>query len=194
MRRPDVRAAERKLAATTARIGVAKANSFPTLSLTGVAELISSGLSNLISSNSIETVAQGKVAVPIFDFGRGRAATGAASEQATQARLAYQQAILGALTDVEQALSRVAAERERNQLLQDNLRRMRRIEAAEESNFRTGLSDFTPFGQASANTIAARQNLLDSDLALEQAEVSLFKALGGGWSTRTPDTPQVRDE
>lgn len=194
LRRPDVRAAERKLAAATARIGVAKANSFPTLSLTGVAELISSGLSNLISSNSIETVAQGKVAVPIFDFGRGRAATGAASEQANQADLAYQQAILSALTDVEQALSRVAAERERNQLLQDNLRRMRMIEAAEESNFRTGLTDFTPVGQAVESTIAAHQNLLDSDFALKQAQVSLFKALGGGWSTNVPDSSHADDD
>lgn len=186
-RRPDIRAAERNLASATARIGIAKANNFPHLSLTGVAELISTGLGNLVSSGSVQALANSQLNIPVLDFGRGRAETGVASEQATQARLAYQQSVLNALADVEQSLARVATERARNQSLQDDLHQASMTKAAAMANFTAGLSDYSPVVLAEEDVIAARLRLLDSDFALKQSEVRLFKALGGGWSASVTD-------
>tara|TARA_A100001391_G_scaffold119169_4_gene81024 strand:- start:21747 stop:23261 length:1515 start_codon:yes stop_codon:yes gene_type:complete len=181
-RRPDIRAAERNLAAATAQIGVARADRFPHISLTGVVDLISSALSSLVSSDSLQTVVQGQAAFPLLDFGRGAAKEGVAREQAQQAALSYRQSVLGAFADVEQSLATLAAQRANNQSLQDQLEQAQVAEAAAQTRFDTGLTDFLPLGQAREGVLAARQALAESDLSLRQAEIATFKALGGGWS------------
>lgn len=181
-RRPDIRVAERDLAAATARIGVARADRFPKISLTGVVELISTGLGNLLSSNSLQTLAQGQASAPLIDFGRGAANEGIAREQAQQASLAYRQAVLGAFADVEQALARLSAERAQSASAQAQLQQALQAQAAAEARFGNGLTDYTPLAEAQEGVLEARLSLLESNLALRQAEIATFKALGGGWS------------
>ena len=192
-RRPDIRASERQLAAATARIGVAKADLYPRLSLTGVAELISTALGNLVSSGSIQTLAQGQFSFPLLDFGRGKAKVGIASEQAEQAYLSYRKTVLTALADVERELGAVQAQRARDLALRGNLRQAEKAESAALASFHAGLTDLTSVEQAKESRIAAQLTLLESDFALKQAEIGLFKALGGGWPTETAQDAPAGD-
>jgi NodT family efflux transporter outer membrane factor (OMF) lipoprotein len=184
-RRPDIREAERHLAAATARIGVAKADLYPRITLTGVAELISTALGNLVTSGSIQTLAEGQLSFPLVDFGRGKAKVGVATEQAQQAYLAYRKTVLGALADVERALGAVQAQRARNLALRASLQQAETAQSAAQAAFQAGLTDSTPVDQAKEHSISARLAALDGDFALKQAEIALFKALGGGWPAET---------
>lgn len=192
-RRPDINAAERSLAAATARIGVARAARFPHLSLTGVVELISTGLASLVSGNSIQALAGGQIGVPLLDFGRGKAREGIAREQAEQANLAYRQTVLGAFSDVEQALARVDAARTNENAFARQLDQAQLAQASAATRLDAGLTDYLPLAEAQEQTFAARQALLQGQFDLRQAELALFKALGGGWedADATGDTADV---
>ncbi|HEY1604351.1 MAG TPA: efflux transporter outer membrane subunit [Allosphingosinicella sp.] len=180
-RRPDIRAAERNLAAATADIGVAVADLYPHFSLTGVAELISTALSSLLSPHSFQSVATGQGLFPVLDFGRRRAQVNIRKEQAQQAYLDYQKIVLGALKDVEDALARVDAERRRNDELRGGVADAERALAAVDARYRSGLVDLSAVLQAQQAVLSARDTLAQSDGALRQNLVSLYKALGGGW-------------
>lgn len=181
-RRPDLRAAERQLAAATAQIGVAEAARLPSFSLTGIAELVSTSLASLVSDRSIQTVAQGQMSAPLIDFGRGAAATGAAREQAEQAELAYRQQFLGALADVETALSSISGNDGQTTALARIVAALDAQERAAVAGYESGLTDYTPVAQSLEASLSARQQLLNADLAARRARIALFKALGGGWS------------
>lgn len=187
-RRPDVRAAERKLAAATADIGVATADLYPKINLTGTAELISSQLSNLISIDSKQTNVAAAVSFPLLDFGRIRANIRGKREVAEQAYLDYQKTVLTALRDVEDALTRIQGEQRRNQTLRGGFDNAGRAYAAADARFRVGLTDQTPVLTAQIAVLQAQMAVVDSDGALRTNLVSLDKALGGGWQA-LPDLP-----
>jgi NodT family efflux transporter outer membrane factor (OMF) lipoprotein len=182
-RRPDIRAAERALAAATADIGVAVANLYPHFSLTGVAELISTALSNLLSPRSFQSTVTAGGMFPVLDFGRRRAEVNIRKEQREQAYLAYQRTVLAALKDVEDALVRVDTEQRRNAGLRAGLADSDRALAAVDARYRSGLVDLSAVLQARQFVLSARDTLASSDGALRQDLVSLYKALGGGWDS-----------
>ncbi|WP_343829807.1 efflux transporter outer membrane subunit [Brevundimonas olei] len=183
-RRPDVRAAERNLAAATAEIGVAVADLYPSISLTGAIHLVSGSLSTLISSDSLQPTAGAALMLPLFDGGRRRATVDLRQTQAQEALLAYQGAVLIALKDVEDALSRLEADRVREE-------QIRAAESAARDQWTT-LQAQQNAGLATAlDLLAARASFLDASDARIQAQgavdldvVALFKALGGGWDDR----------
>ncbi|WP_375380858.1 efflux transporter outer membrane subunit [uncultured Sphingomonas sp.] len=187
-RRADVRAAERQLAAATADIGVATAQLYPSLSLTGLATLASSGLSNLISSNSLQTVGLGNAMFPVIDWGRRRATVGLRREEREQRYISYQQTVLGALRDVEDSLAQLDTERRRNATLRRAVVDAEETARSVEGQYRTGLTAQDPLLNAEANVLSAREQVVGSDSQLRQMTASLFKAIGGGWET-LPDVP-----
>lgn len=180
-RRPDVRAAERSLAAATADIGVAVADLYPRFTLTGMAELISTALSNLFTGDSLQLMGTAASTFPLLDFGQRRATVEGRREAAEQAYLAYQQTVLAALRDTEDALVRVATERRRNGILRAGVADADRAVRAIRARYDTGLTDFTAVLDAQASALSARDQLAQSDGALRRNIVSLYKALGGGW-------------
>ncbi|HET8612539.1 MAG TPA: efflux transporter outer membrane subunit [Sphingomonas sp.] len=182
-RRPDVRAAERRLAAATADIGVAVADLYPKITLTGMAEFVSTALGNLFTGNSLQLSAAGNAIFPVLDFGRRHAAVGIRKEQREQAYLAWRTAVLGALRDVEDALARIDAERRSNAELRSGVADARRSLAAVEAQHKVGLADYTPVLDSQQQLLSAEDNLAQSDVRLRQDIASLYKALGGGWST-----------
>ncbi|MBR0551694.1 efflux transporter outer membrane subunit [Stakelama marina] len=184
-RRPDVRAAERRLAAATGDVGVAVADLYPHFSLTGVAELISSSLASLFESDSLQTTAGAKAIFPVLDFGRRRGQVDIRQEDRQQAYIAYQKTVLGALKDVEDALVRVQGEQNRNKRLQASVSDAERGLKAVRAKYDTGLVDLSAVLQAQASVLDARNQLAESDGALKQALASLYKALGGGWDEAT---------
>jgi outer membrane protein TolC len=189
-RRPDIRVAERNLAAATADVGVAVGDLYPQINLTGSADLISESLKNLVSGNSIQTSITAALVQHIFDGGRIRANISAKKEARIQAYLAYQKAVLTALKDVEDALSRYGAEQRRNAELRTAAQSARVADEMANDRYKTGLSDFINVLQTQAALYQAETQLAESDGFLDQDLVSLQKALGGGWS-ETANTPHA---
>ena len=116
-RRPDIRAAERQLAASNADIGVAVADMYPKFSLTGMSQLISTTLATLFEGDSLQLTGMAMAQFPLLDFGRRRATVESRREDRAQALVTYRATVLGALRDVEDALYQLQAERDRNAVL-----------------------------------------------------------------------------
>lgn len=180
-RRPDIRAAERALAGATARIGVEVASLYPRVSLTGIAELLSTGLANLVSGDSVETIVNGAVSFPVLDFGRRGALVGAARERADEAYLTYRQTVITALSEVGDALEQSARERERQAALDTALAAARKAQASAEAAKAAGLTNAVPVIEAEIARIDAARLVLGSQALQAESAVRLFKALGGGW-------------
>lgn len=185
-RRPDVRAAERNLAAATADIGVAVADLYPKFSLTGLADLISTNLSNLFSSDSLQFDGTAKATFPLLDFGRRKGVVAQRKAQADQAYYQYQQTVLEALKDVEDALIRIRTEQQRNAELRGGLADAGRGLAAVDARYKSGLVDLTTVLGAQQSVLQDRDQLVESDAQLQRDLVSLYKALGGGWDGMPP--------
>lgn len=188
-RRPDLRAAERQLAAATADIGVAQAELYPKFSLTGALNLASRGLSNMLSSNSIAANGAGRLSLPLIGRGGARATVALRRAQADEVLLTYQAQVLGALREVADGLTRLSAARAR-------IAALNAAEAAAADNARTAEVQYRHGLIARARLIDAQLTLLNTQDTRLQAEgeaardmIALYKALGGGW-----DDARVTDE
>ena len=180
-RRPDLREAERKLAAANAGIGVATADLYPKFNLLTGISFTSNQLSNLFSTNSLGEFALGQVAAPIFDGGKTRADIRAKKEETQQALLAYRASVLGALRDAEDALTREASERRRQDALAATARAARSSVGIALDQYRAGLTTYVNVLQAQETDLTAQDQLAQSRLALSTDLISIYKALGGGW-------------
>lgn len=180
-RRPDVRAAERRLAAATAQIGVAVADMYPKISLTASDALSWLWLGKFFLGKSLQLTGQGQASFPLFDFGRRRAQVDIDKEEREQAYIAWRQAVLGALRDVEDALVRVDTERTSNAQLQSGAADAQRALDTVEAQYKVGLSDYTPVLDGQQTLLQTQNSLAQSDVRLRQDMASLYKALGGGW-------------
>ena len=181
-RRPDIRAAERNLAASTADIGVATADLYPKFSLTGIAQLISTSLATLFAGDSLQLTGTGAATFPLLDWGKRKATVGVRKEQREQAYQQYRMTELQGLRDVEDALVRIDAERRRNALLRQALADADRTATADQARYRAGLVAQDAVINTQVDVLRARENLATSDAQLRQDTVALFKAIGGGWS------------
>lgn len=191
-RRPDVRAAERRLAAATAEIGVAVADLYPRLSLTGMAQLISTSLASLFERDSLQLTGNASAVFPVLDFGRRRAQVSNRREDREQAYVDYQRTVLVAFRDVEDALVRLSTEQDRNAALRRGLADSERSLQAVDARYRTGLVDLSAVLQAQQSVLSGRDTLASSDGALRRDLAALYKALGGGWNPDTPPTVPAR--
>ena len=191
-RRPDVRAAERQLAAATADIGVAVADLYPRLSLTGVAEFLSTALGNLFTGDSLQLTATGRAMFPLVDWGRRRATVGQREEARVQAYEAWRTTTLSALRDAEDALVQLDAERRRNAALARAVADQEASRNAISARYVTGLVAQDTLLTAEADVLSAREQLAASDAQLRRGTVALFKALGGGWQAAEPATSEQR--
>lgn len=190
-RRPDIRAAERNLAAATANIGVAVADLYPHFSLTGMAELISSALSTLFQGDSLQLTGTAAGTFPILDWGRREATVGIRKEDRQQAYLNYQATVLQGFRDVEDALAQIANERQRITILQSAVVDAERTRRAVEAQYLAGLIAQDPLLNAEVQVLTAREQLTQGQAQLRQDSVALFKAIGGGW--QVGQDPQAGD-
>ena len=181
-RRPDIRAAERQLAAATADIGVAQADLYPKFNLMGMAELISTNLATLVARASIQTNANAAVKLPIFDGGRRKGVVAERRAAADEARIAYTKAVVVAVQDVEDALADYTAEGERNAELRRGVADAERAAHLARATFNAGLSDFQPVLDAEGTWLNSRNVLVQSNALLLTNLSRLYKALGGGWT------------
>ena len=184
LRRPDIRQAERNLAAATAEVGVATAQLYPSFSITGTLGVDSSDLKHLPEwSSRYYSVAPG-VSWPILDWSRLRAAIRVQDELHEQALLAYENSFLMALKDVEDALALYRFEIDRHRGLVEAVDQARRARDVTAQIHEHGLTDATQTLIADGAVFQAEDALAQSDAALRVDLVALFKALGGGWVQR----------
>ena len=180
-RRPDIRAAERQLAAATADIGVAVAELYPSFSLTATPGLVSTALASLIEWGSRSFTAAAAVDWPIFDGGRRRANVAVANARQEQALTAYRKTVLAALQDVEDALSRIEGNRGRLQQMEGALIGARAAEQLAETRFRGGLVTYSDVLAAQGRRLSLEEQAITTRGSLAHDTAALFKALGGGW-------------
>ncbi len=183
VRRPDVRRAERELAAAVARIGVAKAEFFPKISLTGAFGLESLHAKDFFESASRIWAVGPALRWPIFASGRLRAQLDGAEARQLQALAAFDGTVLRALEDVENALVAYLREGERRRLLTEAVAAGRRALALSEDLQRQGLASQLEVLVAQRALQLDELQLAASDAALTLSCVALYKALGGGWET-----------
>lgn len=185
-RRPDIRAAERRLAAANAEIGVAIAQLYPKLNLNASAALLSITASHLFDVDSRQTVVSGALTAPLFEGGRLRAEVRAAREQHAQALLQYQSVLLGALRDVEDALARYGAEQRRETGLKRSADAAEQALRAAQAQYQGGQVTYINVLTAELALLSAQDQLAQSDVQLDEDLAALFKALGGGWGADDP--------
>jgi NodT family efflux transporter outer membrane factor (OMF) lipoprotein len=192
-RRPDIVAAERRLAASTADIGVAIADLYPRFSLTGALSLVSSALTSLVSADSLQAMIGGAVHWPLLDGGRGRANVAVARERRAQALIGYERAVLGAFRDVEDMLARCQREQQRQAALERAAADARAAVATARSLYGNGLTPFLDVLESESALLQAEEELAESRAQRTQDLVALYKALGGGWEMDSPALDQEED-
>ena len=184
--RPDVRAAERTLAAATARIGVAQAQLYPALAISGSINTNATSLSSLAS-----TITGGLFAgltQAIFNGGRLRSQVRGAQAATDTALASYKGTVLTALEDVENALTAFRAAQERRAQFAVALQAASSSAILSRSQYRSGLTDFTTLNQQELSLLSARNGLTQAEADQATALVQLYAALGGGWDPATlPD-------
>jgi len=180
-RRPDVRRAERQLAAATARIGVATADLFPQFSLTGATGLQSIAIDKLARIGSGFWSFGPTVSWNVFDAGKIRANIEVQNARQEQALDTYEKAILTALTDVENALVAYANEQLKRRSLSRAVDANHRSSDIAGELYSKGLVDFLNVLDSQRLLYQSRDQLVQSDQNVSAGLVALFKALGGGW-------------
>ena len=186
LRRPDVRQAEQQLVAATANIGAARAAFFPRISLTAGVGTASSQLSDLFTSGHWGFTLAPQLLQPIFDAGRNRAGLASAEAGRSIALAQYERAIQAAFRDVADALAGRA-------FLGDQLQAQRNVAEAEAVRYRlselrysNGVASYLELLDAQRSLFTAQQALIQAQLAQLQNQVSLYRALGGGWTVPAP--------
>ncbi len=180
-RRADIRQAEQQLIAANASIGAARAAFFPRISLTAGLGSVSSDLSGLFKGGSWGFTLAPQALLPIFDAGRNQAGLDSAQAGRAIAVAQYEKVIQTAFREVADALAGRAT-------LGEQLRAQQAQATAEAERFRlsdlryrNGVASFLDVLDAQRSLFAVEQNLALSQLALQQNQVALYKALGGGW-------------
>jgi multidrug efflux system outer membrane protein len=180
-RRPDIRQAERNLAAATAEVGVATAGLYPSFSLTGSFGVDSSDLHQLPEwSSRYYSIAPG-IHWPILEWNRLHAGIRVQDEIQAQALLSYQDAVAQALREVADALVRYEKERERHMALDRAAQDDRHARDLVRDAYRRGLTDHLALLDAEQAVLGADNTLAGSDGAVRLDLIALYKALGGGW-------------
>ena len=181
-RRPDILQAERELAAATARIGVAKAERFPKISLTGLLGAADPKISSIFSDVSSFGVAGAGVTAPLLNGQALGFQQEAVEAQAKQAVAQYEQTVLTAFREVEDALVAARTAREQNEAQQAQVNALQSALRLAELRYKGGLANYL-------DVLVARRNLFEAELAMTGSRrlhlvsvVQLYKALGGGWS------------
>jgi len=181
--RPDIRRAERQLAAQTARIGVAKAELYPKFTLSGSIGLEAFSSSNLFTSGSRTASGGAGVTWRIFDAGAIRRNIEVQTALQEQYLMAYEAAILSSLKEVENALTAYAEEEQRRQALQKAVQAAQ--QAAEQAGYKyqSGLAAFDSVLEAQRSLLTFQDELARSDGTVLSNLIRLYKALGGGWTS-----------
>lgn len=180
-RRPDIRIAERSLAAATARIGVATADLFPRVTFVGNISLEANTLSGIVAPGSESYSVGPKISWAAFDLGRVYARIKAADARAEASLAGYEQTVLNALEETENALVNYRQERARRTSLTAAAEASEKASHLAHLRYQEGISDFLTVLDAEQRLLQDQSQLAQSQTATATALTAVYKALGGGW-------------
>ena len=190
LRRPDLASAEAQLAAANADVAAARAALLPSITLTGTAGLATSALTSLATGGTTAAIGiAASLLQPIFDGGRLRGQKAIAESRERELVDTYQKAILSAFADVEQALAGTSRLGQQEHLQAEVQTRARESLRLAEIRYRAGADDLLTVLDAQRTLFAAQDQLAQIALSRLQAAVSLYKALGGGWTAADTAAP-----
>jgi NodT family efflux transporter outer membrane factor (OMF) lipoprotein len=187
-RRPDLRQAEREVAAATARVGVARSELFPRFSIGGNFGRRSEELSNVASTGSQFWFLVAGVRLPILSGGRIRANIQAQDARQEQALRQYEKAVLTSVEEVENALSALTREQHRLEALRASVAANRRAFDLATERYTGGVENFLSVLDAQRAVYATEDAQAESETTTIVSLIAVYKALGGGW---TPDSSQM---
>ena len=189
--RPDVQAAERQLAAETARIGVAEATRWPEFNLSGSIGLEAATFGALDNGASVVRSLAAGISGVLFDGGALRARVDQQTAVREQSLQNYRSAVLTALEDVENALSALDNSAQRRDALAAASTAARNANLLAADRYRSGLIDFSTVLETERSLLSTEDSLASAEGERLTALIQLYKALGGGWSSDDiTDNPQ----
>jgi NodT family efflux transporter outer membrane factor (OMF) lipoprotein len=185
-RRPDIRQAEAQLHAATADIGVAIGDFYPKITLDGSFGLQALQFSQLGTWSSRQYGLGPTISIPIFEGGRLRATLQLRKVEQQDAALSYQQTVLQAWHDVDNALTAYGQEQRRRDALAESVTQNKHAVDLAQQRYTQGVADFLNVLDAERSLLSAQLQLADSTTTVSENLVQLYKALGGGWETSFP--------
>jgi NodT family efflux transporter outer membrane factor (OMF) lipoprotein len=186
-RRPDLAVAEWRLKASNAAIGSAISEYYPKFSLTGLVGTASTASGGLFQGSANQ--AQGVLGLRwrLFDFGRVDAQIKAAKGRNAEVLAAYQQSVLRATADVEDAFSSLVKREDEARILVDGEQSLSKARTASELAYKAGAVSLIEVLDADGRLLAARDARAQADTEAARAAVRSFRALGGGWRETAAD-------
>ena len=187
MRRPDIRRAEASLHSAVAEIGVAEAQFFPSVTLTGTPTVNAVDPGKLFRGSSLQYMNIGpSISIPLFEGGRLKSNLVLQRARQQEAAIAYQKAVLQGWHDVVNALAALRGDEGRRARLARQVNDARQALALSRARYVQGVEIFTTVLQASQTVLQAETSLSQATAAISTDFVALSKALGGGWETTFP--------
>jgi multidrug efflux system outer membrane protein len=180
-RRPDIRIAERELAAANARIGVAKADYFPHITLGGFIGFLAGRSNDFGGADSRAWSLAPSISWSGLNVQRVRSGVKGAEARADEARANYERTVLAALEDVDNSLVGFNQQRERVEKLVVQATESRRAADLAKIRYDAGRTDYLELLDAERTQLSAEDQLAEAEAAINTRAVQLYKALGGGW-------------
>lgn len=190
--RPDVRRAERQFALQTAQIGVATAELYPKLKLSGAIGLQALQPGSLLRSDNANSSGSAGITWRVFDAGAIRQNIEIQSALQEQSLLAYEAAVLTALEEAENAMGAYAQEQQRRRSLAEAVMAAEAAAELARIKYKAGLADFTAVLETERSLLTYRDQLVQSDGTIVANLIKLYKALGGGWTAALPAAPEAQ--
>jgi len=189
-RRPDIREAEARLHAATAAVGVAVGAFYPTVTLTGALNFQALSYRDLAFWSAAGYTLGPSISLPIFQGGRLRGQLQLTKAQQQEAAISYQQTVLSAWHDVDNALVAYGAEQRRHDQLAQSVQSAQRALDLAQQQYAHGLQTFLNVLDAERTLLGAQQQLASSTTSESSNLVQLYQALGGGWEVTFPAGPE----
>jgi outer membrane protein TolC len=191
-RRPDIRAAERAIAVASARIGVATADLYPSISIVGNTGFAAASLDNsrnskmsdIFSADSFTGFIGLSVNWPILNYGRIENNIRATDARYEQALANYQQQVLSAAAEVESSLYTLLQRQQQAVALSESVDAAQRSADLAEIQYRNGAADFIRLNDAQATLFARQESLIATKTLATVSAINAYRALGGGWEIR----------
>ncbi|HEV2673758.1 MAG TPA: TolC family protein [Aliidongia sp.] len=180
-RRPDVRAAERRLAASNARIGEAISDYYPKVSLSGLLGFESLSAGHLVTGGAFQPQATAGLRWRLFDFGKVDAEVAQARGATAEALARYRRSVLHAAEDVENSFTALVQFEAQNQELAHEIDALARARDSSQEAYQGGAIGLTDVLDADRQLLLAQDDLARTRADTARAAVSSFRALGGGW-------------
>jgi len=193
-RRPDIAEAEANLIAAHANLDAARAAFLPAIGLTGSGGYASSAISSLINPSSLAWTIGASLLQTVFDGGQKTSQRDVAQAQETELIATYRSTVFNALSDVESSLGQVSSLAKQEMYTTEQVKNAAEAFRISELQYREGVADLLAVLQSQQTLFTGQDTLVQIKLARLQSNISLYRALGGGWTVDTDKDAPTRNE